>query len=125
MLRESNLRDAAAFVISGDDENWNPLVGHAREWLERLPGDTRRRTWAIEDVASVNDEGDVGFERRLQRRRIGREEVVSAATSLDARTRRQIEAEVGVSEEEDANAFGHRRKIDVIVACRRSNARVD
>jgi hypothetical protein len=32
---------------------------------------------------------------------------------MDARPRRQIEAEVGVSEEEDADAFGHGEKIDV------------
>jgi hypothetical protein len=45
---------------------------------------------------------------------------MSAATSLDARVRRQIEAEVGVSEEQDADAFGHGGKIDGFLRASRS-----
>ena len=60
----------------------------------------------------MDDEIDVAVERGLQCRRVIDEKVVTAATSLDARPRRQIEAEVGVSEKENADAVGHAVKID-------------
>ena len=114
VLRESDLRDASTLVISGDDEDRDALVGHACEWLECLPGDARWRTRAIEHVPAMNDEIDLAVEGRAERGRVVRQKVVPAATSLDARPRRQIEAEVGVGEEEDADAFGHGGKIDAI-----------
>ena len=112
MLCESDLRNATAFVIAGDDEDRDAFVGNAGEWLECLPGDARRWTRAVEYVTAVNDEIDVAVERGLQRRRVVCEKIMAAPASLDARPRRQVEAEVGVSEKEDADAFGHGGKID-------------
>jgi hypothetical protein len=108
-----DLRDASTLVISRDDENRNAFVGDTNEWLERLPRDARRRTRPVEHVAAVNDQINVAVERGLQRGGIVCEKIVSATPTMDARPRRQIEAEVGVSEEEDADAFGHGEKIDV------------
>ena len=122
VLSEPDLRNASAFVIPGDDEDRNASVGDASQWLECLPCDARGRARAIENIAAVDDDVDVTVECRLECGRVIREKVMSAPASLDARPRRQVEAEVGVSEEEDAGASGHVVNIGVIrddktVAC--------
>ena len=100
MLREADLRDAAALVVPRHDEHRNSAVRHARERLERLPRDARRDPRAIEHVPAMDDNVDVARERRGQRRGVVREEVVSAPPPLDARPCREVETEVGVGEEE-------------------------
>ena len=42
VLRETHLRNAAALVIAGDDEDGYTAVGDPREWVERLPREARR-----------------------------------------------------------------------------------
>ena len=111
MLRESDLRNSAALVVSGNDEHGDPTIGNARERLERLPGNARRDARPIEHVAAVHDEIDLLLERRFQRGQIIREEVVAAPTSLHAGTRRQVEAEVGVGEEENPDGWRHSVKL--------------
>ena len=107
MLREAQLRNATPLVVARHDEDRNSTIGDARQRLESLPRHARRHTRAVEHVAAVHDEVDLPLERGPQRGRVVREEVVPPTPSLDARTRRQVEAEVGVREEEDADALVH------------------
>jgi hypothetical protein len=63
----------------------------------------------------VDDEIDIPRERRPQRRLVVRQKVVPTTASFDARTRRQVEAEVRVGKKQDSNAARHVLK----VLCRR------
>jgi hypothetical protein len=106
MLREPDLRYAAALVVARHDEHRDPAVRHARERLERLPRDTRRYPRAIEDITTMDDNVHLARERWRQRCGVVREEVVSATAPLDAGPGRQVETQVGVGEEENSDTAG-------------------
>ena len=55
----------------------------------------------------MHDDVDLAAQCRRERRGVVREKVVAASTSLDTRLRREVEAEVRVGEQEDAEACGH------------------
>ena len=55
----------------------------------------------------MHDNVDFACECGRQRRGVVGEEVVSTSPPLDARARRQVEAEVGVGEKENADAVAH------------------
>ena len=61
----------------------------------------------MEYVAAMHDRIELALQRRLERGEVIGEEVMAAATSHAARTLRQIEAEMGVGEEQDAAGGGH------------------
>jgi hypothetical protein len=94
-------------VIARHDEDWHAAFCYASQRLERLVRETRRHIRSIKHVTAMHDGIDLACQRRLERSCVVREEVVPAAPAFDARSRRQIEAEVGVSEEQNPDAGGH------------------
>jgi hypothetical protein len=72
-----------------------------------LVRDAQRHTWPVEDVAAVHHEVDFARERGRERGLIVREEIVAAAPPIDARARRQVEAEVRIGEQQDAEVGRH------------------
>jgi hypothetical protein len=105
-------------VIAGNDEDRNAAVGDATEWLESLVSSGGNDVRTIEYVAAVHDEVDLVGERRSKRGGVVREEIMTPAPALDSWTRREVEAEVGVSEEEDADVSCHPAILEVSVFLR-------
>ena len=89
-------------MISGDDEHGDAAFGHAPERLERLIRERGHHGRTVEHVAAVHDDVDLSVERRLKRRGVVGEKVVAAAAPLHARTHREVEPEMGVGDEQDA-----------------------
>ena len=89
-------------MIAGHDEHRNAAVGDASERFERLVSDGWHHQRSIEHVAAVHDEVDLAGECWLQRGRVVREEVETATAAFDPRSRREIEAEVRIGEQQNA-----------------------
>ena len=96
------IRYRRALVIPRHDDR-DTRVGDALEWLEGAEDQLSGDLTPEEDVASVNDEVDVGGEGGLQCSIEVSKEILASATTTDARTLRQIKPEVGVGKEKDSD----------------------
>ena len=90
-------------MVSRDDEHGNASISHSAKRLESLIRERRDDLGPVEDVARVHDDVHLARERRLQRRGVIREEVVTTPPSVDARAHGEIEAEVGIGQQEDSD----------------------
>ena len=88
-------------MVPRDDEHRNAPIRHSAERLQSLVRERWHDLRPIEDVACVHDEVHLAGERRLQRGGVIREEVVTTPPSVDARPHGEIEAEVGIGQQED------------------------
>jgi len=104
------MRQVPALVITRDYVHRDAALGDASQRLKRLIRQTRIDTRSVEHVAAMHDDIDGPVKRRLEGRHVIGEKVVAAATTLDARTHWQVEAEVRVSEEQNAYDVGHRQQ---------------
>jgi hypothetical protein len=100
-------------VVSWHDEHRNASICYSAEGLERLERERRDDPGPVEDVASVHYDVHLARERRLQRGGVVREEVVAAAPSVDTRSNREIEAEVGIGQEEDSDVVADQSSASV------------
>jgi hypothetical protein len=107
ILQQRGMWKSRAFVIAGDDEDRNSQIGDTLERLVSAVRDARVRRGSVEDVAAVYDEIDVAGERGSKRCRIIQEKVESASPASDARSNREVEAEVRVGEKEDSDRSRH------------------
>ena len=88
-------------MVPRDDEHGNASVSHSAKRLESLVRERRDDLRSIEVVARVHDDVHLARERRLQRDGVIRQEVVATPPSVDARPDGEIEAEVGIGQQED------------------------
>jgi hypothetical protein len=95
-------------VVTRDDEHRDASIGHPGERVERLIRERRDDSRPIEDVTCVHHEIDLARERRLERGGVVCEEIVTTPPSVDTWPDGQIEAEVGIGEEEDPDFVGYR-----------------
>ena len=109
MRQEKAARHAGALVVPGHPEDVDSRVRELREACEDPLGEPRGDAAPVEEVAAVND--DVGLSRRRGKERPleALEEVVAAPRPLDPRPRGEVEAEMSVGKEEDAN--GHAESV--------------
>jgi len=91
-----------ALVVARYPEDVGPAVGERAEAGEDPLGEPGGDPAPVEEVAPVDDDTGLAARRRLEGALEALEEVVAAAPPLDPRTRRQVESEVRVGEEEDA-----------------------
>jgi hypothetical protein len=99
--REERKRQARPLVVPGHEEHGDAGGGDAAERRERGLGEPGRHAAPVEEVAAVDHRIDLPRERRLERLREAAEEVLPAPAPLHPRAQGQVEAEVGVREEED------------------------
>ena len=107
VMREPQVRNAPALVVAGNDKDRHPAIGDSREGLERLPRDAGWHAGPVEYVSPVHHQVDVTVECALQRSVVVGEEIVTPPPALDSRAHRQVEAEVRIGEEEDADGVRH------------------
>jgi len=105
--REACVRQSRALVIARDDEDGHTAIRDTAQRLVRLVRQRLRDRRPIEHVASVDDEIDFSGQRRLERRRVVRKKVVAATPPRASRADREIETQVGVGEQQDADIVGH------------------
>ena len=107
MRGESGMRQKRALVIPRNDEHRHAAFGHAPQRLERLVCERRHNGRTVEHVAAMHDDVDLPIERRLERRRVVGQEVVTASPPLDARAHGKVEPEVGIGDEQDPDVRHH------------------
>ena len=109
MRQEEAARHAGALVVPGHPEDVDSRVRERREPREDPLGEPGRDAAPVEEVAAVDD--DVGLPRRRgpERPLEALEEVVAAPRPLDPRPRGEVEPEMRVRKEEDAN--GHAESV--------------
>ncbi len=100
--RETKVRDTRAFVVARNDGNRYAPLGDSPQRLECLIADRTADIRMIEDIATVHDEIHLAAKRGLQRASVVGEEVVSSAVAVDAGPLGQVEPQVGIGEEQDA-----------------------
>ena len=112
MCQEEFARHPGTLVVPGDPEDVQPQVGELREAREDSLREPGRNPAPVEEIAAVDDDAGLAAHRRRERPLEALEEVVPAAAPLDPWPRREVEAEMGVGEEEDPDrhrARGYRR----------------
>src|SRR5262245_11084509 len=107
MRQNARVRQTRALVVPGYDEYRHATIGNSAQRLVRLIGDRRENLRRIEHISRVHDEIDLAGERWRERSVIVRDEVVAATSPGDARLRREVEAEVGVSQQEYPDVARH------------------
>jgi len=105
MARETPVRDPRPLVVSGDDENRNPRVRDAAKGFEGLGDQRRVGPRAVEDISAVDDDVHPTEQGRLEGAVVVGEEVIPPPTPVHARREGEVEPQVGVCHEEDAD--GH------------------
>ena len=88
-------------MVTRNDEHRDASISHPRQRVESLVRERRDDPGPIEDVTRVHHEIDLARERRLERGGVVREKVLTTPPSVDTWPDGQIEAEVGIGEEED------------------------
>ena len=122
MLREANVWKSAAFVVAGDDEDRYASVRDTRQRLEGLIGQARHRPRSVEDVTAVHDEIDLAGKRRRERRGVVGQEVIPAPAPFDPLPDGEVEAQVRIGQEENANDVGHRtQRASIRIAATRTS----
>jgi hypothetical protein len=101
--RKSSVRETRPLVIAGDEEDGHAAIGYAPQGLVRLIRHRRCHRRPIEHVARVDDEIDFTRQSRLEGGCVVRQKVMAATPPIAARAHWQIEAQVGVGEQEDPN----------------------
>jgi len=97
-------------VVPRDDEDWDTGLGDLTERLQRLERQGCRNPRAVEDVSSVHDQVDIPCPGGSQSPLVVGKEIVAPAPSVDPGTGGQVEPQVGVGQEEDADGvarLGH------------------
>jgi hypothetical protein len=107
-------------VVSRDDEHRNASIGYSAEWLERLIRECGDDPRPIEDVTRVHHEVDLAGERRLKRRGVVGEEIVTTPAPVDARSDGEIEAEMGIGQKEDSDVVADQSSGLSLLARRRA-----
>ncbi len=104
MTDEQRMGYPGALVVSGHDAHRDSLVGQLRERGEGPGHEIHRHPAPEEDVPPVDDEVDLATSGRGERGLESGEELGAAPPAGNARPPRQVQAEVGVGEEQDAGA---------------------
>jgi len=105
-------------MVARDDQHRHAALGDPAQRLERPVRDLFRRSRPIENVSTVDDDVDLSAQSRLERGVVVCEEIIASTPPLDARSHRRIEAEVRISEEEDASFDRHWLIVSVSVFLR-------
>ncbi|MCA9525754.1 MAG: hypothetical protein KC549_05600, partial [Myxococcales bacterium] len=95
-------RQGAALVVARDDQHLDARLGQAPEGPEGVVDEGVAGIGAVEDVAPVDHDVDARRQSDVGRALVAGLEVRAPAAPLGARAGRQVEAEVGVSEEQGA-----------------------
>jgi len=98
---EAGVGDAAPLVVARHDEHGDARLRDASQRLQRLRGEGRMHPGAVEDVPTVHDQVHVPGQGGREREVVVGHEVVAAPTPTDSGRQREVEAEVGVGQEED------------------------
>ena len=105
---EERIRQAGPLVVAGHEEHRDPTRGHAPERRERGLGEPGGDAAPVVQVAAVDDHVDLAPARGLEGAREAGEEVGPPPAAVDPRPRGQVEAEVGVGDEQDPQGHTHR-----------------
>lgn len=103
MSGEKRIRNRRALVVSGHDDHRHSGVGNALERLEHPHHQSRLDAAPEEHVTAVNHHIDLTLKGRLQGELVGIEKILSPAMPIGARALGQIESEMRVGDEQDAN----------------------
>ncbi len=90
-----------AFVVPGNDENWQSVVRQRFEGREGPLHELGRNPAPVEDIAAVHDHVHLATPGRFEGSLEIREEIVAPPASAHPRTKRQVEAQMGVGQKED------------------------
>jgi hypothetical protein len=112
MLREPDVWKRGPLVIPRNDENRNAAVRDGYQRIESLVSKRCRHTRTIEYVAAMDNDIHFCAECRLERSMVVAQKIVTAAPAFHAGLSGQIEAEVRVCEEQDAD-FRHWEKLHI------------
>ena len=107
VARQTQVRQARPLVVARHHEHRHAPVREPQHGRVRLIRQARRNIGPIEHVAAVYHDVDVLTQRGRERRLVVREEIVTPASALDARSRRQVEPEMRVRKEQDADVRCH------------------
>ena len=99
---EQRVGNPRPFVVAGDHHHRHPPVGHRHQWLEGPLHQLRPHPAAEQHVAAVDHEVGLAGQRRRQGALEVGEKIRAPAPPHHPRPHRQVEAEVGVGEEQDA-----------------------
>jgi len=103
MVPQSAVGDSGPFVVAGNHEHRRAFVGDLQEGFEGLIHQGGRDPGPVKDVATVDYQVYLLLPRCGQGTLMVGEEVVAPTPPIDARVERQIEPEVGVGQQKDAN----------------------
>ena len=95
-----------SFMVAGNEHHRDPGVGHLEQRFEAETDELGRDLGSEEEIAAVDDEVDLATHGGGQGGAGIGEEVGAAAAAFDAGPQREVEAEVGVGQEEDAETQG-------------------
>ena len=98
--REAVMGDTGSLVVSGDNKNRDPGFRHLDEGSERLEDQGRGDPGTVEHVPPVNHQIHPSLPGRRQGPFVVRQEVVTTAPAFHPGAGWQVEAEVGVGQEE-------------------------
>lgn len=107
MEGEARVRNSRSLVVAGHNENRDSAIGDLAKRLERLIADARHGSRSVEDVAAVNHDVDLAAHRGLEGGVIIRQKVVAPTVPTHSWTDRQVESDVRIGEEQDANVASH------------------
>jgi hypothetical protein len=107
-------------VVAGDEDDRHAAVGHREQGLERPDDQAGLDPAAEQQVAAVHHQVDLAAPGRGERAVEVGEEIASAMRTVRTRPRRQVEPEVGVGDEEDADHAGSLRERGTPLSARES-----
>jgi hypothetical protein len=105
--QETRVRDPGPLVVPRHQEHRHASLRHAHQRLEALIGQTRLDLRPVEQVPAVHHQVHRPRHGRLQRRLVVRLEVAPAPAAPDPGPRREVEAQVRVGKEQDADRRRH------------------
>jgi hypothetical protein len=93
-----------SFVVAGNQHHRDPGVGDLEQRFEGETDELGRDLGSEKEIAAVDDEVDLATQGGGQCGAGIGEEIGASAAAFDAGPQREVEAEVGVGQEEDAEA---------------------
>ena len=104
--RQQGIRQTRPFVIARHQQHRHAAIGDRQQRLQRRRRQAARDPTAEQEVAAVHNEVDVAATRGREGEVEVGEEVGAAPRARDPRPLGQVEAEVGVRNEQDAQHAG-------------------
>ena len=99
---EQGTGDAAALMVSGDQRHLDTALCQLQQGLQGQLHQARVRISTVEQITTMNDQVHLAAAGRLQCQAVVAHKIVATAAALDPWAPGQVEPDMGVGQEQDA-----------------------